>query len=516
MSYNYDFNANDVGIRIKNARNAKGWSQAELAEKLETTSQNISKFEKSGLSDMNWIASIGKILDVDLLEDSKDVEGPVGELGKEILYQLIRNNGSCEIDELTNYCMYGLSPAQVADEIVKLSKIGLIVRELYSDFEDEDVDKIFIRAKGLIALKNMQLNTMQSIEINSKLNWRFVNDEYGNTKEIPPEVRSYEELIGNFKSYEDFVTYHKENDIETKVRNLGILPLSESNYPYRSFLINYLKNRYQEDYSSNEDWLELPAGKSFYAECITRMLFDVSNEKIKGIYDAIDGKHESGTAWHNLDCIQNPLMDIEESNMDFGYHCWELYHDIDLDPDNFDKGNYEDEDFEDFNPFQDECDEYYMNLAAFREKYSIKEDDPAKIFNNFDEIIHLIEDDEEREYFTLLRDAWPTIKEWEKASFYSKSEEESTLDFYPYKTYEEEMEKHTDKRPSTWFTKDEIADFINQNFKPAETEEEKEVDLHLKDVLALVPDALEYYFRFPKSWEENGLADLVRRNSGLF
>ncbi len=69
--------------------------------------------------------------------------------------------------------------------------------------------------------------------------------------------------------------------------------------------------------------------------------------------------------------------------------------------------------------------------------------------------------------------------------------------------------------PFDWFSYEEIKAFIEKNFAPAQTEEEKRIDQLLSEVNKEDSDTLAYYYRFPGEWEKNGLADLVRNNCGL-
>ena len=108
----YEFDGVNVGLKIRQARQAKGWSQEVLAEKANCTPQYISKFEKGGLSDMNWITLLSNILDCNLLEASIDVEGSIGELGREILIVLVENKGCIITSNLVSKYMHGLSDAQ--------------------------------------------------------------------------------------------------------------------------------------------------------------------------------------------------------------------------------------------------------------------------------------------------------------------------------------------------------------------------------------------------------------------
>ena len=68
--------------------------------------------------------------------------------------------------------------------------------------------------------------------------------------------------------------------------------------------------------------------------------------------------------------------------------------------------------------------------------------------------------------------------------------------------------------PTEWFSDEEIKEFIIENFGEAESEYEKNVDASLKRIIRLIPNTITY-FSMPDKWEENGLADLVRKNVGL-
>jgi hypothetical protein len=61
-----------------------------------------------------------------------------------------------------------------------------------------------------------------------------------------------------------------------------------------------------------------------------------------------------------------------------------------------------------------------------------------------------------------------------------------------------------------WFTKDQIESFIRENYKKPQYYNELIIQEQLHEIEKLIPEAKEEYYQFPKSWEENGLADLVR------
>lgn len=71
-----------------------------------------------------------------------------------------------------------------------------------------------------------------------------------------------------------------------------------------------------------------------------------------------------------------------------------------------------------------------------------------------------------------------------------------------------------DVYPDKWFSKEEIEDFIRKNYHLPQTDEEREIQKKIDKVEKLRPILKEYY-SFPREWEENGLADLVRELNGI-
>ena len=64
-----------------------------------------------------------------------------------------------------------------------------------------------------------------------------------------------------------------------------------------------------------------------------------------------------------------------------------------------------------------------------------------------------------------------------------------------------------DPNPLTWFTDDEIREFIIDNLSPV-NDEEKAINQELKAIIKELPDSMSYY-SFPRTWKDNGLAELV-------
>ena len=127
----------EIGQRCRRFRNALGISQHKLADMVGTTPQNISKYEKEGIHDIDIIRYLSSALGHDLMTDEVDEEGSIGEIGKEILTILVESKklfldegGKVEASKLLDgSLLFGLPQERVIKEIFKLKKIGLCVRE---------------------------------------------------------------------------------------------------------------------------------------------------------------------------------------------------------------------------------------------------------------------------------------------------------------------------------------------------------------------------------------------------
>lgn len=160
-------------------------SQQELADKAHTTFQNISKLEREGVKNIDDIKLFSRILGTNLLEEEIDVEGSVGEIGMEILIELVKHHGYIGFGPLLLDYLHGMSQEQATKEVKKLSKIGACHREVYTGFDDIEKEGIFLTAKGLIIVKNRVSNPLIIEEI----------------KEDIEQVITYEEMLQDSKGY---------------------------------------------------------------------------------------------------------------------------------------------------------------------------------------------------------------------------------------------------------------------------------------------------------------------------
>ncbi len=242
----------EIGQRCRRMRQAQGISQQELADKLGTTAQNISKYEKQGISNIEVIREVSAALGHDLLQDEMDTEGAVGEIGKEILSLIAPIH--YEADSIIyGENLYGLSPDRAIRELLKLEKLGLCVREQYTTFYGTTEDRVFITAKGVIALKHSGAMDPAA----------FVNRD---------QIQTYERLCRGYSSIQEFID---ENPVLGKTCRLY------SQNGFRVNLIHYLQNKLCKGYQMQRYTLddEYFPGKGCFYDILFSMVMKLTREK---------------------------------------------------------------------------------------------------------------------------------------------------------------------------------------------------------------------------------------------
>ena len=453
--------ARECGLRCRRIRMAKNLSQQDLADLLFTTPQNISKYEKDGIANIDTIKRISDALGQDLLTDETDVEGTVGEVGKEILHTLIRNGGHIEVEELIKNQMYGMSMDRVTHEIFKLERIGMCVREQYLNWIDDTKDTLFITAKGVITFKNAAASRAWKAELQDNLE----------------AVITYEHLTDEFGSYQDYIESRPGERLirsvkypfHGKVNQEECLMMDSS---YRANYIEYLKRNHETGIDAAKDIRggRIITGVSCYHDILYRMALKVTND--------ILWKHVlSGDDYYYLEDEYNSLME------ELGYSDPDLVVTRTV-------GSFKEE-------FPDIEAESYLE---------IKKDEPLTV--TVDKTQNLISNSEAVDDFTKKKARLEELEEYMNTSY--TYELELNID----REYMNNKPEGASPYPTDWFSDDEIRAFINENFGPAVTDQERELDGLLKEINDLMPQTLNYYV-FPKEWEENGLADLIRKNAGI-
>jgi transcriptional regulator with XRE-family HTH domain/RNA binding exosome subunit len=287
----------EIGQRCRKFRNALGLSQQGLADKIGTTPQNISKYEKDGIYNIEVIQEISKALGHDLLTDEIDTEGTVGEIGREILLILINGNGYVDSSDILNgKQLYGLTEERCTKELFKLEKIGLCVREQYTDFYDKKQDKIFITAKGIITLKH--------IEPTQSLGGDFEN------------VSSYEKICKWETCYQELLDSHLSISTK-KIRDLK--PVKG----FRISFIKYLRDEYWLGNFGNNDYLDelednlfkgmdpgIIPGTNAYFDILFSMVLGFSRKDVDFLMECIES--EENHEFEEADSLNSELYPDEE------------------------------------------------------------------------------------------------------------------------------------------------------------------------------------------------------------
>lgn len=428
----------EFGNRCRQIRMAKGISQQVLADKIGTTPQNISKWEREGISNIDTIMQLSEVLGQDITADEIDQEGSVGEIGKEILALLIERKGYIEWEDLKN-SLFGLPENRICNEIFKLERIGDVVREQYKGWCDELRDAIFITAKGIITIKNMD-------------NFIFAGDL--------EEVISYEVRLSGQLNYNDRI----QNDEVSRL----IWKLPRMNSAYRVDYIYYLIKNYRTEYPSGIGSFYRP-GTGLWAEeympaenCYFDTLFFIS----------------TGLSNEDLASKKNLKTCGEEYQFDEAQEMRRIWEEA------YELGYIY-------------IDEFVKDAQEKFEEYSWVHPVLSSIDKKNKEILGKIGYDDLKETYgddvdnVLSHHPDPIFFELEM-EFYSKVGEKGS------------------KLCDEWFTDSQIIEFIEKNYKPAETEWEHTVDEMISKINRINPRTLEYYYKFPERWETNGLAQKIR------
>lgn len=421
--------AREYGNRCRQIRQAKGLSQQDLADRMHTTPQNVSKWERDGIRDVNTVMQLSDVLGQDITSDQIDQEGVVGEIGKDILLQLINGRGNIEFENLVEN-MFGMSAERVSAEIFKLERIGMVVREQYDDFLDRERDGIFITAKGVITYKN--INGLVALS--------------GNLS----NVVTYERILrGGERNIQEWI---KGNVV---ARKLWKLPFA---YGYKIDYILWLNKNYRVsflmDAEKDDEWFStygnpytdyLLTGRGCFEDILYRMALGLTTDTY---FPSEVEADEFDTKWNEADDAEEKLygMDYRVKNAQ-------------------------------------------QNLSAL---FPWLVDIKAPISD-------VLSEDEKNGYRETISD------------FQMYIEEDETLEEMFYRNVNKEVAGNCLR----WFSTDEIRKFVFENYRKASDETEKEVDRILEEVNTVFPESKEYFYRFPKEWEKNGLARQVREAYGL-
>lgn len=501
-----------LGEQCRKYRKILGITQEELAEKMNTTPQTISNYERMGIKDVDVEKEISSILGVDLREDTEDNEGEPGELGKEILYYLIEHKGNCLVsDLLTQNVLFGITSERLNHEIEKIAKLDLCCRDI-DKMGWKPAERLFITAKGIVAAKNNVSSIGQSEKINNKIN----------------EVISYEMLLASKTKGDEIKQLSVAKDLEDFGDLRPWLPIidkliQEIDRNYKADYLSYLRNNWlnvlpynkikcsydQESIVDIEDdeWLLLFPGKNFYSDLIYRMAYGYTNDWRNEYIFGEEMGHAISSYEEEISRYQSNKYSANKEGETIIVERLEWFYERYYELLNNDLENNE-------YPHQE-----YMEKIDLLDKFIW--DTRVDLFNR----IPAVKDAAIK--FTLkekykTEDSDENIEEF-RDSLSAVGREK----FDPFKRKRKEFLQNTDELekivkknipeldeyvmdPEKWFTKEQIAAFIKENYHKPATYEELLIQEKLLEIEKLIPEAKEEYYQFPKSWEKNGLADLVR------
>ena len=451
MEGNRDY-SKECGIRCRQIRMSKGMSQQALAEKINVTPAAISKWEKEGISNIDHIMKISNALGQDITSDQFDQEGALGEVGKEILRILIEKGGYEEFENL-ELELFGMKADRISNELFKLERIGTAVREQYKDFACKERDGIFITAKGVIAYKNTVM--------------------FPNADQLNSVVTMDERLEDGVSSFQDII----DSDRVTKfLMNLSHASVTSFRCDYIKYLYRHFFNPIIDHVDEVNILYNMPkiaavlGGESCYIDILRRMAQRVG---VKELGEAID---DYLTEWYTLE-------DYEES-----YDDWE-YEAAGLDKNNMDALRY-----------------FCNVIESMPDFNTIYYDEEDRISDSDDpDINKAISNIEMADEYSDMYDENGTYGFTAFVQKLSDNEEE----------FFDKLNAAEKKNSNLWFTEDEIREFVEANILDPTTEGEKKIDEDLKGLWKSDPQILKYYYSFPKTWEDNGLAQLIRDKVGV-
>ena len=453
MEGNRDY-SKECGIRCRQIRMSKGMSQQALAEKINVTPAAISKWEKEGISNIDYIMTISNVLGQDITSDQFDQEGALGEVGKEILRILIEKGGYEDFENLEHE-LFGMKADRISNELFKLERIGTAIREQYKDFSGDDRDGVFITAKGVIAYKNTVM--------------------FPNAEQLNSVVTMDERLEDRYSSFQDII----DSDRVTKY----LMGFSHGRFSgFRCDYIKYLFRNYfnpivehaaERNIVYNESTIsKVLCGESCYIDILRRM---AQGTNVKEFEETI---------------IEDYLVDL------YTFGDFSFYEDYTLEHEaaGLDENNME-------------ALRYFCNVIECMPDYH-------SIMYNEEDWLTDSEDPEVQDAIRGLR----------MSDMYDDMYDENEL--YGFSGYIKKISDNEEaffgglddsrkKNSNLWFTEQEIRKYIEGNILEPTTEEERMIDEGLRELWKTDPEILEYYNSFPKSWEDNGLAQLIRDRVGV-
>ena len=445
--------AKECGIRCRQIRMSKGMSQQALADLVNVTAQAISKWEKEGISNIDHIMKLSSALGQDITADQFDQDGVLTEVGKEILRIIIEAKGYVDFSDIESN-MFGMKSDRIGNELFKLERIGGVVREQFKDFAGEDRDGIFITAKGVIIYKNTVM--------------------FPNAEQLAAVITLDERLEDRFSSFQDLIDSDRVTKfmMETNRINSKGFRVDYLAYLYKCHFDTVVKHAYEHSMLFNKASIDkIACGKSCYIDLLRRMAQEISRKEFE---DAIE------EYFRDLDNFEDYFPIIDELE----------YQAAGLDEYNMDALRYF-------------CD----NIENMPDYYSIYFDEEDWILNS-----------DKSSMCETLRDL---VKAADYSSRIDEEGESVAFGEFVQRIRENEeaffgnLDDSQKKNSNLWFTEEEVRKYVDENILSPKTEEEKKLDEMLRKLWKTDPQILNYYYSFPKAWEDNGLAQYIRDKVGV-
>ena len=280
--------AHSIGKTIAELRKAKGWTQIELAEKLQVSDKAISKWEKDGgIPSVEFFPLLANLFNVSIdylmignnqedvkIDNTKKVNGEVKMLTEQYLY-----NGILDVEKVVAENDYLFAEKTINENPIHI--IELIYkfieennwRKLFEFFVDNDANTI----AAAIAMQQFEQAKKQILD------WLWKDDlrksvSYGGVSE---KIRAYRKLnaeylaldystIKTFSTFEQTIEYLKEKRIE-------ILSEIKTRIAYQN-IEHELNKEYFEKQLKNENFEIVIIKLCVLLETVLRSKYNYDNE----------------------------------------------------------------------------------------------------------------------------------------------------------------------------------------------------------------------------------------------
>jgi transcriptional regulator with XRE-family HTH domain len=347
--------------------------------------------------------------------------------------------------------LFGMKVDRISNELFKLERIGAAIREQYKDFSDNERDGVFVTAKGVIAYKNTVM---------------FPNAELLNNV-----ITMDERLADGYSSFQEIIDSDRVTKFLMKngMRMTGFR-CDYMKYLYRHFFNPIVSHNAEEAIIYNVPEVDaILGGESCYIDILRRMAQQASVEDVSNIMEDVC------LDWYGMeDCDEDDYYGYQAAGMDIeNMRAVKFFCDVIESMPDYKSVQYTEEDWlkESDNP------DVQAAIRANRAAEHYTQMYEESIANGYTPTIQRLSDNEE--------------------AFFAGLDEASK------------------KNSNLWFSEDKIRKFVEDNVLAPESDIEKEIDEGLRELWRTDSYVSSYYYSFPKTWEENGIAQMIRDKVGI-